>query len=166
MKACQELPWDHKLLFKKAFDLIDTNKDGNVSTSDLGIAMTSIGLNPNEDKLKKIIKPVDADKNGTLDFQEFQTLMIDKVTKPIIDILRKHFTEFDLDNDGCITVDEARKVFEKEGISSEAVEEAVEKMFHEYDVDKDTKIYFEGENNNYHVELLSTCFFSLSIHML
>lgn len=87
MKAYQELPWDHKYLFKKAFDLLDTNKDGAVSTSELGKAMRSIGLNPNEDKLKKIIKSVDANRNGTLDFVEFQALMINEVTKPIIEIL-------------------------------------------------------------------------------
>ena len=145
MKALQELPWDHKLLFKKSFDLIDTNKDGMVSSGELGKAMTSIGLNPDEEKLKKIIKSVDADRNGTLDFQEFQALMINKVTKPIIDILRKFFNDYDSDNDGCITMDEARKGFASGGISNEAIEKSIGRMFTEQDVNKDGKINFEGE---------------------
>lgn len=145
MKAHQELPWEHKHLFKKAFDLIDTNKDGNVSAGELGTAMRSIGLNPNESTLKKVIKSVDADGNGILNFQEFQALMINKVTKPIIDILRKFFTIYDSDNDGYITEDEARQGFASGGISGEAIEKSIGRMFNEQDVNKDGKINFEGE---------------------
>ena len=133
-----------------------------VSTSELGEAMWSIGLNPDEEKLKKIIKSVDADRNDMLNFKEFQALMINKVAKPIIDILRKFFDDYDLDNDGYITIDEARLGFSSGGLSDEAVEKSIRKMFNEQDVDKDGKINFEGEDNNIRVtwnnNQLLTCF--------
>ena len=47
--------------FKEAFRLFDTDGDGTISTSELGIVMRSLGQNPTEKDLEEMIKEVDND---------------------------------------------------------------------------------------------------------
>ncbi len=47
--------------YKKAFDLLDKDGNGTISTSELGEAMRSTGLDPSDDELKEMIKRADAD---------------------------------------------------------------------------------------------------------
>lgn len=126
--------------YKKAFDLVDKNKDGIISTSELGAAMKAAGLTLSELELTKII---DAEKNE-MRFKEFVGLMIRIVNKSKIDEIREYFREFDADSDGNITAAEAQMYFEKEGLPKEEIETYVEKMFHSMDANKDRNITVEG----------------------
>ena len=47
--------------FKEAFSLFDKNGDGNISASELGTVMRSLGQNPTEPELQDMVNEVDAD---------------------------------------------------------------------------------------------------------
>lgn len=61
--------------FKEAFSVFDKNGDGNISAKELGIVMRSLGQNPTEKELDKLINDADKDGNGTIDFDEFLVMM-------------------------------------------------------------------------------------------
>ena len=131
---------------KKAFELLDKNKDGTISTRELEAAMKSIDLNPTKEELKKIIDKVDADKNGSISLAEFQELMYWEYKKPEINQLREVFKSYDTNNDGTITVEEAYLGLKKAGnMSEEDIKSSIQQIFQETDFNKDDKIIFEGK---------------------
>jgi calmodulin len=157
-----KLTEEQKAHLRKAFDLLDKNSNGTVCTSELGVAMKSIGLNPSEDELKSIIRKADDDNNGTLSFTEFQSMMFETFNKSKMEAIREIFREYDINNDGTITPEELRKLFQSDEYKAEGGESddaVIEKMFREIDIDKDGKIHIEGEaisNVQCHVVTLLT----------
>ena len=146
MQALQ-LTEDQTAQHKKAFDLLDKNKDGDITTSELGAAMKSIGLSPSEAELQDMIKSVDADASGTLDFNEFQVMIVKQISKSKMEQIKEMFREYDSNNDGTITVDELRQLFQSDELKDEGFasdEIIIEKMFQEADINKDGRINIEG----------------------
>lgn len=146
---------------------MDKNKDGIISTSELGTAMKAAGLNPSEEELTKMINA----EKSEMRFKEFVGLIIRIVNKSKMDEIREYFREFDTDNDGTITVAEARMYFEKEGLPEEEIETYVEKMFDSVDTDKDSKITIEGKReqfsncHNYTISNLQSSFLIICFHL-
>lgn len=130
--------------YKQVFNLLDKNKDGTISTSELGTAMKSSGRHPTESDLEDMVRSVDTDESGTLNFTEFLTLMIREVMKPEIAKLRGIFSALDTNKDGTITEKEARQGLKKSGYSMIEIDNRLEKLFKKADFDKDGKIKFEG----------------------
>ena len=62
--------------FKDAFWLYDTDGEGTVSASRLGVIMRSLGQEPTLTELQDMINEID---NDTIDFEEFCTLMARKM---------------------------------------------------------------------------------------
>lgn len=56
---------------RKQFDSFDKDRNGHITSKELKHVMLSIGENPSEEELKKIIAEVDSNKNGTIEFNEF-----------------------------------------------------------------------------------------------
>ena len=63
------------IAFKKAFDFFDRNKNGKIEKDELGEVMKSLGLDPEQSEIDKMMKAVDANKNNVVDFNEFVDLM-------------------------------------------------------------------------------------------
>jgi len=61
--------------FKEAFSVFDKDGDGNISAKELGIVMRSLGQNPTEKELDKLVNDADEDGDGTIDFDEFLVMM-------------------------------------------------------------------------------------------
>ncbi|VDL80612.1 unnamed protein product [Nippostrongylus brasiliensis] len=61
--------------FKEAFLLFDKDRNGTMSTKELGIAMRALGQNPTEQQMLEIINDVDIDGNGQVEFPEFCVMM-------------------------------------------------------------------------------------------
>lgn len=130
--------------YQRAFDLLDKDKNGTITTSELGDAMRSTGLDPSEEDVKEMIKKADADNSGTLSFAEFQKLMVHEVKKTAMKDLRDVFSSYDKDNDGTVTVEEARAGLKQQGVKDEDIEESITLMFKGTDFNKDDKLIFEG----------------------
>ena len=57
--------------FRHVFNLFDADKSGNISLTELGSAMKSLGMKPTERQLTKMIAEVDKDGSGEIEFFEF-----------------------------------------------------------------------------------------------
>ncbi len=134
---------DEKIMeFKAAFELFDKDRNGKITSKELGTVMRGLGQNPTEEELKQIIREVDLDGNGTIDFKEFLCLMVKKMKDTDTDEeLLEAFKVFDRDGNGFITSHELRNIMNSlgENLSPEEIEE----MIKEADLDNDGQIDYE-----------------------
>ncbi|KAF5841052.1 calmodulin-like protein [Dunaliella salina] len=112
-------PESRKMLkeITEAFREFDTDKDGRISTKDLGKVLCKQGENPSEQELIEAIKELDFDNNGTVDLPEFY--LFNARVKKEMDLeeegIREAFKSFDVDGNGYITPDEFGHVMSKLG---------------------------------------------------
>ena len=127
--------------FRQAFDIIDRNGDGAITTDDLATVMRAIGQSPTSNELTDMIREVDADGNDTIDFTEFLALMSRQMRQSDIDDeLREAFRVFDRDNDGFIVPQDLRTLLISLGLDSSV--EVIRRMINEADRNRDGKIDF------------------------
>ena len=128
--------------FKEAFEIFDKNKDGYITTKELGDIMKNLGQNPSEAELQDMINEVDIDGNGTINFKEFLGLMARKMRDTDSqEELIEAFKVFDRDGNGLISANELQHVMTSLG--ENITEEEVEEMIKEADKDGDNYINFE-----------------------
>ncbi|XP_074337778.1 calcium-binding allergen Ole e 8-like [Apium graveolens] len=60
---------------REAFELYDINKNGLISSSELGEILSRIGENVTEKDCVRMIESVDEDGDGFVNFEEFKTMM-------------------------------------------------------------------------------------------
>lgn len=53
--------------FREAFSMFDKNGDGEISASELGAVMRSLGLKPTDQEVEDMVNEVDTDRTGTID---------------------------------------------------------------------------------------------------
>eukprot|EP00343_Euplotes_focardii_P001904 CAMPEP_0205804736 /NCGR_PEP_ID=MMETSP0205-20121125/7742_1 /ASSEMBLY_ACC=CAM_ASM_000278 /TAXON_ID=36767 /ORGANISM="Euplotes focardii, Strain TN1" /LENGTH=284 /DNA_ID=CAMNT_0053074817 /DNA_START=393 /DNA_END=1247 /DNA_ORIENTATION=+ len=120
------------------FNLLDKNKDGYITVSELKKGFKS-SLNIDEEDIEAIMASIDMDKNGAINYNEFIAATLNAKVASDCDRIAKAFEFFDLDNDGLIDENElknslAGKEFSKidVGIFKEALNEC--------DIDGDGKV--------------------------
>jgi calmodulin len=108
---------------KKAFEVFDKNKDGNISISDLKELVKLLGQEISDVQLQSIIHEVDSDGKEKIDFKEFLGLMSRKMRDPDTDEeLIEVFKVFDSEGDGTISKKEM-KLIVGDNLSEEEIEE-------------------------------------------
>ncbi|XP_060529665.1 calcium-binding protein E63-1 isoform X2 [Cylas formicarius] len=135
---------------RTAFELLDRNQDGNVTTSEFKIMMNNLGIEMKDDKAEQIIRNASHSGREIIDendFLKFVKEIQDLCLKPNAEEddtkndLSAAFKVFDLDSDGYITKDELRIAMEM--IGEEVSEEQLTHVMDLADTDKDGKINFD-----------------------
>merc|ERR1719283_370671 len=129
---------------KEAFALFDNDRNGEISTEELGKVLRTHGFNPSESELADMIRNVDSNSNGGIDFNEFIEMMVNHGSNIEEDIAHS-FRVFDRDGDGLITAEELRLTMNNLGEPLTEVE--VQAMIAEADLDGDGKISFSEFKN-------------------
>ena len=128
--------------FKEAFNIFDKDKDGYITTKELGDIMKNLGQTPSEAELQDMINEVDIDGNGTIDFKEFLGLMARKMRESDSEEeLIEAFKVFDRDGNGLISSEELLHVMVTLGENTNL--EEIEDLIKEADLDGDGFINYE-----------------------
>ncbi|KHJ48692.1 EF hand [Trichuris suis] len=137
----QQLTPDEVDEFREAFMMFDKDKNGTISTKELGVAMRSLGQNPTEQELIEMINEVDIDGNGQIEFPEFCLMMKRMMKETDSEMIREAFRVFDKDGNGVVTAQEFRYFMMHMGM--QFTEDEVDEMIQEVDVDGDGQIDYE-----------------------
>jgi len=126
-------------LFTRSPD--DAERDGDITTEELGKVLRKHGFRPSEEELRAMIDNVDKDNNGVggIDFNEFIAMMTRQGSDVEEDIAQS-FKVFDRDSDGLITKEEL--MITMSNLGEPLSEEEVITMIEEADLDGDGKINF------------------------
>ena len=91
---------DEVLEIKEAFDLFDSDKSGEIDTSELKQALNNLGIDAKNQTLQNMINDIDKNASGTIDFDEFIEMMTAKMSdKDTREDLEKVFRLFIGDDD-------------------------------------------------------------------
>ncbi|KAK7330682.1 hypothetical protein VNO77_24880 [Canavalia gladiata] len=125
---------------KEAFTLFDTDRDGRIAPSELGILMRSLGGNPTQAQLKAI--QAEEKLSESFDFTRFLDLMEKHLKVESFDRhLRDAFKVLDKESTGFVSVSELRHILTNIGEKLETSE--FDEWIKEADVVSDGKIRYE-----------------------
>lgn len=136
----KDLTDDQVSSMKEAFTLFDTDGDGRIAPSDLGILMRSLGGNPTQAQLKSIIS--EENLTSPFDFSRFLDLMSKHLRpEPFDRQLRDAFKVIDKDGTGYVVVSELRHILTSIGEKLDPNE--FDEWIREVDVGSDGRIRYD-----------------------
>ena len=98
--------------FRGVFDMFDVDGDQTISVFELTKIMRTLGQNPTEEEVKKMVAEADEDGSGEIDFREFCTLLSKRLADQEGDEeLIEVFAMFDTDNDNLLDAEDLKRVF-------------------------------------------------------
>ena len=98
--------------FKGVFDMFDLDGDQTISVKELSQIMRTLGQNPTEEEVKKMIKEADEDNSGEIDFREFCLLLDKRLNENDHDEeMIEVFKIFDTDMDNRIDAEDLKRIF-------------------------------------------------------
>ncbi|XP_020228008.1 probable calcium-binding protein CML13 [Cajanus cajan] len=125
---------------KEAFTLFDTDRDGRIAPSEIGILMRSLGGNPTQAQLKSIV--AEESLTEPFDFPRFLDLMGKHMkVEPFDRQLRDAFKVIDKESTGLVSVTELRHILTNIGEKLEPSE--FDEWIKEANVVSDGKIRYE-----------------------
>ncbi|KAK8599782.1 hypothetical protein V6N13_060398 [Hibiscus sabdariffa] len=112
---------DQKHAMKEAFTLFDTDSDGKIAPTELGMLMRSLGGNPTQAQLKDIVSQENL--TSPFDFKRFSELMEKHLkTEPFDQQLRDAFKVLDKEGTGFVLVSDLKHILTSVGEKLEPAE--------------------------------------------
>ena len=128
---------------KEVFDLFDKDKDGAITTKELGDVMLALGANPTQPELQEMINEVDQDGTGKIEFNVFLELFSRKMKEPITEEdLIEAFKIFKQVGDRAVSANELRHVMTTLG--DRLTDEEADEMIKEAGVDENGIIHYDN----------------------
>lgn len=128
--------------YREAFSLFDKDRDGKITSKELGTVMRSLGQTPSEAEVSDMVNEIDMDNDGTVDFSEFMTMMARRMrTTDNEEEVREAFRVFDRNGNGFISAAELRHVLTS--IGDKLTDEEADDMIRAADVDGDGQINYD-----------------------
>ena len=130
-----ELTEDQKLEIKDVFDIFDKHKEGQIPSTDLGVVLRVLNLNPTESELEEMINEVDPTKSQFIDLNAVY-LLYERKQKDTdtLEELVEALKMFDYDKDGKLSTSEFR--WAMTSLGEQLQEETVDGMVEEGDKEK------------------------------
>ena len=124
---------------KEIFELLDTNKDGNISIDEMKLVFKQIFPEyiVNDEKMNRIIKKMDENKDGFISYEKFLRNIVNEIIILEKKNLKFAFDSFDINKDGKLSKSELLNVF---GIGTSNY---INKLFNLIDKNKDGFISFD-----------------------
>lgn len=141
--ASSDLTPDELEKVQAAFNRLDVDGCGTITTNDLSKIFFSLGIKVEERKIKTMIAAADLNQDGVIDFNEFVQLIKPIMPKDanISDEIMKAFRVFDRNGDGYVTAEELRIALLNLG--EKLTEEEAERFIEDADIDGDGRINYE-----------------------
>jgi len=116
--------------FKRAFDMFDYDKTGEINFVDFPEAVQCLGLNPTNSQVEQVLEANNKEADDKINFDEFSSMMAKLETsgkEETEESLRAAFMKFDRDGNGYISPDELLYVVCNSGekLSREEAEELI-----------------------------------------
>ncbi|ONK56846.1 uncharacterized protein A4U43_C10F13710 [Asparagus officinalis] len=135
-----QLPMEEVACIKQVFDLMDTDKNGNLTLEELKEGLQYIGSTVDEPDAQMLLEAADVDGNGTIDRDEFVTVSVHLKKISSKEHLSEAFRYFDKDGSGYIEIDELREALGEGDLCPN--EQVIEEIISDIDVDKDGRISY------------------------
>ena len=121
--------------------MFDVDGDETISVTELTKIMQTLGQNPTEEEVKKMVEEADEDGSGEIDFREFCTLLAKRLQESESDEeMIEVFTMFDTDQDQRVDAEDLKRIFVELGY--DASEEDCELLVKMHDADQDGYLDF------------------------
>ncbi|KAL2506312.1 Calcium-dependent protein kinase 24 [Abeliophyllum distichum] len=126
---------------KQMFQMMDTDKNGNLSFQELKDGLNMIGHSVPDPDVQMLLDAADVDGNGMLNCEEFLTLAVHLKRMSSEDHLRQAFLYFDKNESGFIEFEELREsLLDEHPIPTN--DQLVQDIIFDADLDKDGRISY------------------------
>ncbi|KAJ3681133.1 hypothetical protein LUZ60_015622 [Juncus effusus] len=126
---------------KQIFDMMDKDKNGNLTFEELKEGLQTIGNAVPDPDIQMLLEAADIDGNGMLDCDEFVTVSVHLKKIGSEEQLAKAFKYFDKDGNGFIEVDELREALIEGDLGPN--DQLINEIFLDVDKDQDGKISYQ-----------------------
>ena len=144
MKKVEKMPKEKENLqvYQEAFELLDKNKDGEITLDELKNFFNGLGEKMTDADLQDMINEADVEGNGSITFDGFMALMNKKLrNEDVEEEIIETFKKFDQDNNGLIGPEDIYNLlhnFNQDITISEA-----EEMIKNIDIDDDGMVNYK-----------------------
>ncbi|GLT66246.1 hypothetical protein SLA2020_386210 [Shorea laevis] len=139
--VAENLPDEQIYGIKQTFDMMDTDKNGNLSFEELKEGLHMIGHPVGDPDVQLLMNAADVDGSGTLDCEEFVTMSVHLKEIDSDEVLSQAFSVFDKNRNGYIEFDELRETLVDDSIGSNN-DQVIQDIIYDADLDKDGRISY------------------------
>lgn len=134
---------EEEQILEEAFNLCDHDKNGTICSSEIGLCLRALSLNPTDKEIKEIVDEIDKNKSGRIEFCEFRDYYkkVKEKSKNKKEDIMCAFQFFDKDGNGFIEAKELKEILTNLGDCM--TDEQISQMIEVADVDKDGQINYK-----------------------
>merc|ERR1711892_90340 len=138
-RMSESLSKDKLAEFQYCFSLLDTDKNGVITTGDIKSSLTALGYYPTDVELQEMVTKLDSNRNGEIEFEEFLSMITKKMKSGASDEeIKDTLRVFDKDCNGFISAAELRQALANLG--EKLSDDELDEMIKEVDFDGDGQI--------------------------